>query len=103
VQGDIAMGHVGILNVLMKNYRVSKAANDSESTTMIRLHELQVNASSARQQQYAGMQRRIVSQHNTKTAGHYILTDILKEKSEHSLICPTCNEVDLTTKLEVLV
>jgi hypothetical protein len=37
----------------------------------------------ARQQQYAERQRRIVNQHNTGTIGHYTLTDILKEKSEH--------------------
>jgi hypothetical protein len=50
---------------------------------MIRLNELHVKAGTARQQQYAGKQRRIVNQHNTETVNRYTLTDILKEKSEH--------------------
>jgi hypothetical protein len=69
------------LNVPNDNYRISEAANDSESTTMIRLNALHVKAGSARQQQYAGKQRRIVNQHNTGTFIHYTLTDILTEKS----------------------
>jgi hypothetical protein len=63
VQSGIAMDRTDIPNVLMVNYRVSDAANDSESTTMIRLNELHVKADSAIQQQYAGKQRRIVNQH----------------------------------------
>jgi hypothetical protein len=46
-------------------------------------NELFVKAGSARQQQYARKERRIVNQHNTGTVSRYTLTDILKEKSEH--------------------
>jgi hypothetical protein len=77
------MDRTDILNVLMDKYRISEAANHSESTTMIRLNELHVKVGSARQQQYDGKQRRIVNQYNTGTVSRYTLTDILKEKSEH--------------------
>jgi hypothetical protein len=66
---------------------------------MITLNELHVNAGSARQQQYAGKQRRIVNHHNTGTVSRYTLTDILKEKSEHLWMCPLCNEDDIKIKL----
>jgi hypothetical protein len=48
---------------------------------MIKMNELYAKAGSARQQQYAENQRRIVNQHNNGTSV-YTLTDILKEKSE---------------------
>jgi hypothetical protein len=67
VQCSIAIDHTDILNVLRDNYRVSDAVNDSESTTMIRLHELHIKTHNARQQQYAVRQRRVVNQHNTGT------------------------------------
>jgi hypothetical protein len=35
-------------NILNDNYRITEAANDSESTTMIRLKEQHVKAGSAR-------------------------------------------------------
>jgi hypothetical protein len=38
----------------IKIEEVSKAANDSESTTMIRMNELHVKTGRARQQQYSG-------------------------------------------------
>jgi hypothetical protein len=77
-QDGTAIDRTDIFNVHRDNYRISEAVNDSESTTMIRPNELHVKTGSARQQQYAGKQRRIVNQHNTS---HYTLTDILKEKS----------------------
>jgi hypothetical protein len=49
--------------------QVSDATNDSESTTMFRLHILRFKTGSARQQQYAGKQRRIVNLHNAVTVG----------------------------------
>jgi hypothetical protein len=88
-----------ILNVLRGNYRISEAANDSQSTTMIRINELHVKAGIAIQQQYAGKPRRIVNQHNTETVSRYTLPDILKEKSLHLCMCLMCNEDDLRTKL----
>jgi hypothetical protein len=66
---------------------------------MIMLNGLHIKAGNARQQQYAGKQRRIVNQHNTRSFSHYTLTDILKKKLEHLLIWPMCNEDDLMTKL----
>jgi hypothetical protein len=66
-QGGTAIYRSHILNVLRDNYRIPEAANDSESTTMIRLNELHVKTVSARHQQYAGKQRRIVNQYNTAT------------------------------------
>jgi hypothetical protein len=99
VQGGTEMDRTDIINVHRDNYRIPEEANDFESTTMIRLNEQHVNAGSARQQQYAGKQRRIVNQHNTWTVSRYTLTALLKEKSEHLWICPMCNEDDLTTKL----
>jgi hypothetical protein len=81
VKGGIEMDHTDNSYVLRDSYTVSEAANNSESTTMIRLNELHVNAS-ARQQQYAGKQRRIVNQHNTLTVSCYTLMELLKEKSE---------------------
>jgi hypothetical protein len=98
-QGGTAMDRTEILNVLRDSYRISEAENDSESATMIRLSELHVKAESARQQQYAAKQRKIVNQHNTGTVSRYTLKNILKEKSEHLRMCPMCNENDLTTKL----
>jgi hypothetical protein len=86
-------------NLIRDSYRISEAANYSESTTLIRLNELHVNAGSAKQQQYAWKQRRIVNQHNTGTVSRYTFTDTLKEKSEHLWLCPMYNEDDLTTKL----
>jgi hypothetical protein len=49
--------------------RISAAEKDSESTTMIKLHvnELHIKAGSARRQQFAGKQGRIINQHNTRT------------------------------------
>jgi hypothetical protein len=41
-QGGTAMDGTDILNVLMGNYRISEAAKDLESTTMIRLNEVHV-------------------------------------------------------------
>jgi lipopolysaccharide biosynthesis regulator YciM len=81
------------------SFSISEAAKNSESTTVIRLNELHVKAGSARRQQYAGKQRRIINQHNTGTVSRYTLTDILKEKSEQLWMCPMCNKYDLTTKL----
>jgi hypothetical protein len=60
-QSGTAIDHTDILNVLRDNYRISEAANDSESTTMIRLNELHIKAVSAIQQQYLGRQRRILT------------------------------------------
>jgi hypothetical protein len=54
VQGCTAMDHADILNVLRDNYRISEAVKHSESTIMIRLNELHVNAGSASRQQYVG-------------------------------------------------
>jgi lipopolysaccharide biosynthesis regulator YciM len=94
------MDRSDIRNVLRDNLRKSDAVKDAESTTMNRLHELHIRGrGSARQQQYAGRQRRIVYQHNTGTVGRYTLTDILGEKSEHLWTCPVCNEDDMSTKL----
>jgi hypothetical protein len=45
------MDRTDILNVLGDNYRAPEEASDSESTTIIRLHELHVKADGARQQQ----------------------------------------------------
>jgi hypothetical protein len=58
-QSVTAMDHTDILNVLKDNYRVSEAANDSGSTTIIRLNELHIKAGSAKQQQYASKQREL--------------------------------------------
>jgi hypothetical protein len=80
-EGGTEMDYTDILNVLRDNYRISEAAKDSESTTMIRLNELHVKAGSDRQQQYVGRQRRIVNQLNNRTVSHYTLRNILKEKS----------------------
>jgi hypothetical protein len=99
MQGGTVMDRTDILNVPRNNYRISEAAEDSESTTMIRLNELHVKAGSARQQQYAGKQRSIVNQHNTGIVSRYTFMDIIKEKSEQLWMCPMCNEDDLTTKL----
>jgi hypothetical protein len=73
VQRGTAMDRSDILNVLRDNLRKSDAEKDAESTTMNRLHELHFRAGSARQQQYAGRQRRIVSKHNTESVGLYTL------------------------------
>jgi lipopolysaccharide biosynthesis regulator YciM len=81
------------------NYRISEAAKESESRTMIRLNELHVKSGSARQQHYSVKQTHIVNQHNTCTVSHYTLTNILKEKSKHLWMCPACSEEDLMTKL----
>jgi hypothetical protein len=99
VQGGTAMDRTDIPNVLRDNYRISEAAKDSGSRTMIRLNELHVKAGSARQQKYAGKQRRIINQHNTGTVNRYTLADILEDKSEQLRMFPMCNENDLTTKL----
>jgi hypothetical protein len=56
------MDRTDILNVPRDNYRISEAANDPESTTIIRLNKRHVKAGSVRQQQYAE-QRKIVNQH----------------------------------------
>jgi hypothetical protein len=72
-----------IPNVLMDNYKISESENDSELAIKNRLNELHVKACSARQQQYAEKQRRILHQHKTGTVSRYTLTDTLKEKSEH--------------------
>jgi hypothetical protein len=61
VQGGTAMDRTDIFNVVRDNYRISEAAKDSESTTMIRLNELHVKAGSARRQQCAGKQIRIIN------------------------------------------
>jgi hypothetical protein len=61
VQSSTAMNRTDILNVLRNNYRISEAEKDSESTTMIKLNELHVKASSARRQQYAQKQKRIIN------------------------------------------
>jgi hypothetical protein len=97
VQRCTALDRTDILTV-WDNYSGTEAANDSESTTMIRLNELHFKTDSARQQQFAGKQRRIVNQHHTVTLSCYTLTVILKEKSEQLWMCPICNEDDLTTK-----
>jgi hypothetical protein len=49
-RGGTAMDRTDILNVLSDNYTISEAANDSQSTTMIRLNELHVKAGNVRQQ-----------------------------------------------------
>jgi hypothetical protein len=89
-QGGIAMDRTDTLNVLRDNYRISEAANDSESTTMIRLNELHVKAGSARWQQYAGKQRRVVSQHNTGTVSCYSMTDIYSRRNSSTYGCARC-------------
>jgi hypothetical protein len=86
-QGDTAMNRTEICNVLMDNYRISEAANDSESTTMIRLNELHVKIGSGRQQQYAGKQRQIVNQHNIMTVSHYTLTYIYSKRNLSTYGC----------------
>jgi hypothetical protein len=90
-QGGMAMDCTAFLNIPRNNCRISEAANNSESTTMIRLHEVHVNAGSARQKEYAGKQRRIVNQHNAQTVGHYILSK--------KILSTMGNEDDLKTKL----
>jgi hypothetical protein len=87
VQGGIEMDCTDIPNVLRDNWKVSDAANDSESITMIRLHELHIKTGTDRHQQYAERQRRIVNQHNTVTIGCYTLTDMLNEKFKHFVRC----------------
>jgi hypothetical protein len=67
-----------ILNVLKDNCRISEAAKDSESTTMIRLNEL-----------HAKKQRRIINQHNTGSVSRYTLTDILK-RNPSNFGCVQC-------------
>jgi hypothetical protein len=79
-QSGTVMDRTDILNVLRDNYRITEAAKDSGSTTMIRLNELHVKAGSAKWQQYAGKQRRIINQHNTGIVNHYTLTDIQKRE-----------------------
>jgi hypothetical protein len=93
------MNCTDIRNVLRDNYKISEAAINSESKTVIWLNEVHVKAGSARQQHYAGKQKRIVNQHYTGTVSRYTLTDIPKEKSEYLWMCSMCNEDDLTTNL----
>jgi hypothetical protein len=100
-QGGTAMDRSDILNVLRDNYRISEVVKYFESAAVNRLNELHVKAVSARQQQYAGKQRRVVNQHNTGAVSRCTLTDILKEKSEHLWMCSMCNEDDLATKLKL--
>jgi hypothetical protein len=97
--GGTAMDRTDILNVLKYDYIISRAAIDFETTTIIRLNELHVKADSARQQQYAGKERRIVNQHNTGCVSRYTFTYTFKEKSAHLWMCPMYNENDLMTKI----
>jgi hypothetical protein len=53
------MDSTDIFNVIKNNWRLTDAAKDSESTTMIRLSELHVKAGSARQQQ-SGLKTTII-------------------------------------------
>jgi hypothetical protein len=62
VQGGKANNDADILDVLRGNGRVSNLPKDPESTTMNKLHELNIKVGSARHKKYAESQRRIVNQ-----------------------------------------
>jgi hypothetical protein len=99
VQGDTEMDRTDIPNVLRDNYRISEAAKDSESTTMIRLNEQHVKAGSARRQKYARKQRRIINRHNSVTVSLYTYIRVYSNRNLSNYGCVMCNEDDLTTRL----
>ena len=78
-----AMDRTDILNALREAGRVNDFSNDCVSATMTRLQEHQVKRGTARQERYAGSQRRIVNQHRTGAVSRYTLREILRRGSEH--------------------
>ena len=83
VQSGRAMDQADIINSLRERGRVHDSRNSGESTTLTRLQELKVKCGVARQERYAGRQRRIVNQQRTGVVSRHTLMDILRERSEH--------------------
>ena len=100
VQSGRAMDQADIINSLRERGRVHDSRNSGESTTLTRLQELKVKCGVARQERYAGRQRRIVNQQRTGVVSRHTLMDILRrDRSTYGLICSTCSDGDPTTKL----
>ena len=98
VESGQAMDCSDILNALKEAGRANESRDENGSATMIRLHELQVRSGEAKQEQYAGSQRRIVNQHRTGVVSRYTLRDILRRRSEHFWTdSAMCSEDDLLT------
>ena len=83
VEGGPAMDQADILNALRDARLSQEPSDDCESTTMVRLREQQVKRGVAKQEHYAGSQRRLINQHRTGVVSRYTLRDLLRKGSEH--------------------
>ena len=83
VEGGRAMDQADILNALREVRLLQEPSDDCESTTMARLREQQIKRGVAKQEHYAGSQRRLINQHRTGVVSRYTLRDLLRRGSEH--------------------
>ena len=83
VEGGRAMDQSDILNALREVRLLQEPSDDCESTTMARLREQQIKKGVAKQEHYAGSQRRLINQHRTGVVSRYTLRDLLRRGSEH--------------------
>lgn len=78
-----AMDRADILNAVRETRRLKDASHDGESATMSRLYDRKVKGYVARDEHYAGKQRRLVNQQRTGVITIHTLGDILNMGSEH--------------------
>jgi hypothetical protein len=84
-----------VLHAIREAGRVEDSLGDKESSTMERLSDGQVKLGTARYEQYAGSQRRIVNQIRTGTVSRHALLNVLERRSEHLWVCPVCKDDNL--------
>jgi hypothetical protein len=77
--------------------RVKDSLGEFESNTYERLRDGQVKLGSARYEDYAGSQRRMVKQMRTITVSCHTRFNVLGGRSEHLWVCPVCKNDNVST------
>jgi hypothetical protein len=77
------MDRTDILNATREAHGEADSFGESESETMSRLKEHQVNQGEAKLEHFPVSQRGMVIQHRTGVVSRYTLRDLLKMRSEH--------------------
>ena len=73
---------------------LAERCGEEVGDTVERLREFGVDRGDALKSMTRGEERKILNQQLTGTMSRRILREILRRRTEHIWVCPTCSEVD---------
>jgi len=88
IRGPLEMGEAEVFTAL------TERCGEEVGDTVERLREFGVDRGDAVKSTTRGEERKILNQQLTGTLSRRILREILRRRTEHMWVCPTCSEVD---------